>query len=995
MNLRKPVVFLLLGCISVLAYAEDSVEIRGELRNYDSPTRRHPRGKHHPRRHRQPDDTLTINSPKAGDSTRGNTVKVSLSLGFGLKPESLRVQLNGKDITDQFFRGPCNRQSCKEKAQLTIPDGLRNGENQLRASAGGFDNHVELERVRFDYSSGLLGDTTNKPHWLPSSIGFKLTPGGAQPWASLTTGTPAGLQDNIDQTQFSTPYPDITFPGSDQACSDVYQVLVLDRQNPVEKIAYSCLGDSASLKSYLSGLNAGKEIVIVGTTQGKNADGNLDTTGIGGRDYTKTSDRPLGYAAIGVPGAATGSAFESYYTTSEVGKLFRRDPAANGLLAKDQNANYNFHPGTNVQFEVIPNNPQHSNRSTFSYNDGTTRAYSAGLSKNGFWLLILDRTTYQPIDASKDKTTTCPADQSNEDGCGTVYLTGSSDAATATDAIANLTSALNNVTPRQLAVLTTVGQPFSIPALITPALMLAVDRLGGAGYTVGYLRTSGNTYTLVAPGPGDTKQTPFSKGVVNSSSIYSGQKQTGLVRGVMVRNNQNLYFPSLSSQEDGKYNNTGAQSLTINYDFNRIAGQDMIDWPLTDTPAHIAAYHALSAAYLQDTGSHSQDVRWYYAGEPEIVTRNLSNLAPNSKVITYPGDGHGYTQQDWNDAYAQIYTELTALSDADDYLGENGIEGLITGNSGDGGVGTTMIEATYEVLKNQVGSPSSSVGASPFDWLNLLAGMTSILAATLGPLDIPLAAAAVGVTSGALWSGSALGPFFGSDPATPPSYENTFDVTLGQLSANTAAYASQLAESYAIALDNIYSDWSKLQAVGNNIRNSDSGWGFDSQIDKVSFAEAFSAGVRRSIYLQLLPKFYQTDAYYDLPVYDPAKIGSLDYHASGGRGGGSITVRCSAVYDTLPNGGDIVYLSPGHYGSGYDIFVIGGAANQDSRPSQSLLDTLFGTTDGHLNIPLDLVYTSTGFFTRRPGNIPGNGGICYKPGCSTILGYSDETCVGP
>src|SRR4051812_38983790 len=102
MNLRKPVVFLLLGCISVLAYAEDSVEIRGELRNYDSPTRRHPRGKHHPRRHRQPDDTLTINSPKAGDSTRGNTVKVSLSLGFGLKPESLRVQLNGKDITDQF-----------------------------------------------------------------------------------------------------------------------------------------------------------------------------------------------------------------------------------------------------------------------------------------------------------------------------------------------------------------------------------------------------------------------------------------------------------------------------------------------------------------------------------------------------------------------------------------------------------------------------------------------------------------------------------------------------------------------------------------------------------------------------------------------------------------------------------------------------------------------------------------------------------------------------
>src|SRR5208282_1584663 len=188
----------------------------------------------------------------------------------------------------------------------------------------------------------------------------------------------------------------------------------------------------------------------------------------------------------------------------------------------------------------------------------------------------------------------------------------------------------------------------------------------------------------------------------------------------------------------------------------------------------------------------------------------------------YPsGDNPGFTEQDLADANAELYLELTALNTSNSYLGNttdrNGLYGLMLEGSTPGtSVSDLVIDATYEVLNGQVGAvPSTNVGANSFDWMNLLAGLTSIGAAALGPADIPIVAAAVGVTSGALWSGSALDPWWGtSASSTPPSYENNFDSTLGDLQNNATNYAEDLANSYGTALDNIYTDWGKLQATG-------------------------------------------------------------------------------------------------------------------------------------------------------------------------------------
>ena len=39
-------------------------------------------------------------------------------------------------------------------------------------------------------------------------------------------------------------------------------------------------------------------------------------------------------------------------------------------------------------------------------------------------------------------------------------------------------------------------------------------------------------------------------------------------------------------------------SVSIDYDFYSISTQAPIDWPLTDTPGHIAAYHYASQQFL-------------------------------------------------------------------------------------------------------------------------------------------------------------------------------------------------------------------------------------------------------------------------------------------------------------------------------------------------------------------------------------------------------------
>jgi hypothetical protein len=1018
MKLHKIALAVLLGAASMAASAADSSQAADNVGSLSSANKN------------TESEALRIVQPKAGKVIAGETsVKAVVRVGNEIHPKSLRITLNGKNVTRHTFKETCGPDACRWAVELTKAEGLFTGQNQLVAFARGSDRSIKIERAEFFYEYGL-GSGQDQPQWNAPSVGLSLNPGGAQPWVTLTTGWPGDIQDNLDPTQYSLPYRDMTFPlAKDTPCTSRYQVVVLNRATPMQEDDYMCPRNAAELKSDLAGLTKGTEIVLVGTTVNNNVDSGLDTTSIGGTNYLLPWNwQPMGYTAIGISGAAPGSAYESYYVSSDLGKPYMKVPFADGVLAKDQNYNYNFHAGNNLQFEVYPNNPNNGTSNVFINYSGDVHGWGPPVgSTNGFWLLTLDRVTLLPSDANTTSGSPCQP-QGYAEHCGQFFQTGSQDANISAAAIQQLTTALQNGTSRQLMFLVTVNQPFQ-PGAELGGLVPAVNLLGGAGYVFAQLTTYNSTYTLVATGrvyPNGfyaTGKSPFSGGTVNSSSAFSQQGQTGFVRGVMARDNNSLYLPSVVSQEDGKMNGEGATTLSIDYDFYTISSQMPIDWPLTDSPGHMAAYHWASQQFLSNHYGKSQppdplsaDVRYWYHSPTrasDMAKFNTDFLCPNTVTDSpcdYPGDGNGFTTQELTDIDAELYTEFTALHDTDLYLGSSGIGGLVQGTYGNGGViSDQVIDATYEVLKDQVMpvTANTSVTGAAYDWMNMAAGLTSIASVALGPLGYTEAAALMGATSGALWSGSALGPFATNDPATPPSYENGFDTTLGAMEEQASVYSGNLALSYDSSLDNIYSDWGKLSATGAKTANSANGWYFDSNVSVQSLGNKLADGVRRSIYSQLLPQFYGVDTYVQQPVTDIDKLGM--YYSSVDLNTGLEHSSCTASYPSSTTSNALAYRTypsvskPGTT----DMFVIGGTIDYqntknvtESLPSDSLLNVLFGSDSGDLNIPQDLLYDTSLLPGRNgpsEGSYPwGNQTIsqCFKPGCSETSS-TQSTCVGP
>jgi len=1025
MKLHRIALVVLFGAAAMAAAADNS-NLR---RPVDSDGRFSPLGAT-ATSNRDASQAVKIVQPAFGETMSGtNTVQAVLRVGIGIRPESLRITLNGKDVTRRAHRDECQRNACKWSVELTKWTRLRAGQNQLKVTARDSKNSIHLARARFDYQEGLGAAPTS---YLPPSVGLSLKSGGAQPWVSLTTGTPASLQDNLDPTQYSLPSPDTTFPTASQsACTSRYQVVVLNRFNPAQEDGYYCPGDSATLKSELAGLTAGAEIVLVGTTEHNNADSSLDTTSIGGTNYSSypATWQPQGYAAIGVSGAAPGSAYENYYLSGDIGKAYQQNPFANGLLAADGSGNYNFHAANNAQFEVYPNNPSFSTSMVSINNGGSTGTWLPPVgSANGIWLLILDRVTLYPIDLSDQG----PCGGGGSIFCGTFYPTGNADENVAWPATKDLIAALAMPTTRQLVVLTTVGQPFQ-SANDASALVTPMSWYGGAGYRLEVLTTPTSTYTLVSPGRRDwagdwppAAKSPFSTGVVNSSTVFSlgeghQNRQTGIVRGVMARDNNSLYFSTVVSQYDPSVDANGTPAtLKIDYDFYTISAQMPVDWMLTDTPGHIAAYHFASEKFLSyhfgETGTHRADLRYFYPDPQRISQIGANNTDfrcnTNTPNCAYPGADYGFTQQDLADANAQLYTEVTALNDTNLYLGSNGIGGLVEGTAQGSGISDQVIIASYEVLNGQVGATAStSVKSNAFDWMNLFAGVTSVVGAVLGPADVPLAAAAFGATSGLLWSGSALDPWWqGNASNTPPSYENTFDTTLGKLQQNESLYATSLANSYGTALDDIYTDWGKLSAMGVKTADSNSGWQFNNAVTAVALGSQMADGVRRSMYLQLVPQFYSQDTYLQQPVANVNQVGMFESSAFG-QYKKLFTNNCYNAYQstTLSNGQAYsVYGSAGNVTLS-DMFVMGGTINNqnspkvsETMPTSELLTTLFNASDtpgtGPLNIPQELVYGTAALPNRSGPSLGSYSGVtqCYKPGCSdTTLDPTKSSCIAP
>ena len=120
-------------------------------------------------------DVFRIVTPYLGEGVSDTTtVKAVLRVGVGILPGSLRVKLNGKNVTSQFQRGECGKNACKWTAELTKANHLLTGQNQLIALARNSRHNIELARVTFSYSPGV---SSGASYYTPDAVGISLNAG--------------------------------------------------------------------------------------------------------------------------------------------------------------------------------------------------------------------------------------------------------------------------------------------------------------------------------------------------------------------------------------------------------------------------------------------------------------------------------------------------------------------------------------------------------------------------------------------------------------------------------------------------------------------------------------------------------------------------------------------------------------------------------------------------------------------------------------------------
>ncbi len=643
---------------------------------------------------------------------------------------------------------------------------------------------------------------------------------------------------------------------------------VLNRKLPTIEVDFQCFVDDASLQTYLATLTD-DELVVVGTTYVHNAGAALDTTRIGGSNYANVASNlyPLGYVAVGVPGATPGTAYESYYTSSDQNfPAGATNPHFTGTLNYDLNGNYTFVPGESRTFTITPvANP---GTSTITIGNNQYVSPGGGATTGGFWLLALDRVSLYPV--SSDPSSPCVSDVSSPTPCGEFFYTGYGSGVAASE-IERLATALNAVTARQIAVLTSQGPAIGSADMVTGDLAWAFSHLGGTYYTLEKLAPIQSTFTLVANGPDPTeldanggRTSTFAKGVLEATNLFAQQDQSGILSGIFARDGTGLYFAMLGAQQSP----TDGPADIVDFSFHALSTEPNGDWPMTDTPGHIAAYHSISNDYLSAyplsmTGIYAWDLRYHYPSLTDAVESNSAYFDGACPDVS----SESFTSSEYCDVWNQLKSEIGSLVRVRKLFGDgnDGMRSVI------GSLTSDAITASYTVLNNQFAvEPGTRVKISKSNWLKFGSGI-----AALGGV-IPGIGPVFGLFSAVLNIGSTASAVATPTPQSLPRYETVFDTTMGEAASMLDTWQNNSIVAYDVSLNMVYTDFNKLDTVGAKIADTSSGWQFSGAVSEDSISEALSNGATRSLYLQLLPQFYSIDAVMTAPVDSLSLVGSIN-----------------------------------------------------------------------------------------------------------------------
>jgi hypothetical protein len=893
---------------------------------------------------------VTVTYPATGSTVSGEDLTISLAVSAVIDPTTVVVTLDQQDVSADFFGiGSCPTSVCTETGTFAPENGLFAGPHTLTVGIG---SNV-TQQLTFTWQPTTVPPVTVGTRLPPIVALSTVGPGGKQPWISISVNSLDG----------GTVYYPNSLNIPSPTCSGVYEILVLSRTT-LQPIVFFCESGTAGLKIDLDGATS-NQIVIVGTNYLQNATANLDTTGIGGTSYPNAPSIMKGYMIIGVGGAAPGTATEIYNTAVEVGSAWNAQ--LNGVLAIDPDKNYNFHPSDNTLFAV----QRASGNASVTLGSRTYNPPTSSSGKNGFWLFKVQRSIL-----AVDTTMGCA---STDEGltwtnCGVFYETGSAIPATSGAAISSLATDLTtNLTSRYLVFLVSIGMGQAFPSNITlNALSPAIDGLGGSGYILAKLGT-GSAYTLISSNDPQFLKTPLQGGnAVLSTTGYSSLGQTGSVYGILSRNLQGLYRPVDAVQ--GSMTDPAAPDLTM---FQLAWGQPAL-WPLMDTVGRVNAYRYLSNQIINEQIQGAildlDDIRGWYTN-----ALNQTIAAGRDKVMTVPyppngqwtfnGTTYTFSASDLSDEQTQIKSELGYLGQSIPYLGNaatgSGLGGAIAGSSS--GAAFALMSAASSAagdLKAAANTPVRINGTAFMDLITAIQPLPGL--SGLGPL--------VGVYQGVMWAGELTGDPDGSGGI--PSPESTLLTTVANLAEAQILYIQRSQLNYNTVVNNIYSDWTKLSAVGANVAGK---WAITDQTTWNKFLPASTKASSLYFNLQIGGALYRTDFQnVGSNINQPWLIGTWKWIPTFNPRTRPFW-RCTGVYENPGPGNNWAAYPSTTVVNSNDLIYIGGRLHfnntesmKEEPPPASYLLKLTATSG--FALPIDLLLTQTGPFPRRSGDLPSYGG---------------------
>jgi hypothetical protein len=926
---------------------------------------------------------LDISKPANGAIVTGDKVRVSVELGRKEDRKTLRVTLNGHDITSQLSQDSCKDQFCKLTGKVDAENGLTVGSNMLRATVIGDRRNagvVANEASRFTYHdpSQLQGGTgVATEYYEPVSVGIKTTPNGGNgsTWVAINTGNAAGVNDPVQNypalpgSQDPTdpaypnspsytmiPYADTQFPIDCPGWN--YQAIFLNRSNPSQQEFATCVNSEPDMEGQFE-QNQGRplgdgDLIIFGTTPGNFAFHDLDTSSIGGTDYTKLwatnpALYPEYYIVIGVKGAAPGTAHENYLVAGTADTPYTYYPTLSGTLMADTAGHYNLIPSGEKDLQVISGA---NAKVQIGWQTYTPPQHGVGL----FWLLVFDRMALQPINYTNGIYTPCTYASASQ-SCGMLF-DGRGDGGAA------LASALSSISPRNLIVLVSLGCPFNSSSEPSAALGNAVQALGSVRYSLEALNPTSNACAYSQVSVNDNNHQDYTTAALSMSQL-SSYGQIGDIHGYLAIANNGLYDIAGRDQMGMMKNGNGPVG-SVDYTFEHISSQDRADWQMTDTTGHLAAYHDISFQLLKgginEEGSNDYDVRYFYTDidkANKIANIVNSYLGPSGSVKQSSWDSA--TTQEFSEVRNQLLTEINQVASAEGYLtgtdGNGGFRGYLNGSTAS--MLADASDVASDIATDQSKAANAQVNSNPAAWMNFTAGISSVAG-----LLFPEEAAFMGGVSTMLRAGSAADVLFGSTqkipgPATP------YDMRLSDLESKASDFQSEMLAQFDGAVDNILTDAYKLNTVATLTSNSNSGWNFSSLVKGDAVFNGLTEGARRSLWQQVLPSVYGVRVALGMSSTNPANFGSevgdLDekqYCDSVYRpeNSGAVPSQAQIAYnhvgDGLTSTYDVYFLAEGKTassGSGVHDYPISSALAQMLTTSASKTTT--GLEEDGLNIP--------------------------------------------